>query len=747
MIDDELFSGRDAYLCVAARSSLSDETARARAEIFSKHVLLGPMAALHWRMALLVRRWRARRARRWELNELGPQEYPVCQFAVRLHAAAGCSSGLPSVVLVEAVERVSVLRRPDLIEGIWWEGIFGPSDADAGWEGRLAQAGREWWRHDMRRGWREALRELRVDRAERLFDMVEAGECAGHRGRWRTSRVVDARMLPSGGAVAMVEWAGRMRGGAGRLHVNSETKLIHLSQDERGVAWRIIHARRYAKKVALAAVRAVVARARAETMAVWAADGRLDRRSGRLVEVAAAANDAPARAVIASLVSDVLGRVVRNVAASAVGVDNGGGGGGRAAGAAGEGGRVRVQHRAVEEVGGGSRPRGHKKARLGAAPGSAQRALDARRAAAAEAAAAKQLDERRGRAEARAAAMQQRSEARAAALVAGGPMDSGGGNEGGADGREARPGGKRGGAEVSVAVPRGEEAKKRAPRGAGGRSASAGAGAQATMGVRWRPAQWDVVLGQNDEAYASYTDVGGQWLGGLFARRDLAPNDVIAKYEGALLSSDEARVSGSEYLMTAIDVQDWRRRVVIDGHPKFGGLSGFANYAAHRVANAVFEDQGKAARHRGDTYRTNVVLKAWVHIAAGQEIRVDYDMGVSGKPFREQMLKRGVAASELDGPGYAAARWADPGGLGSGGSSARAVVDSAAGACAAGGESVQGGTGSHDAAQASTTDAGGGVAARQAGAACSRKRGGADAAVATPRGQEGRKRAPRGAER
>ena len=343
--------------------------------------------------------------------------------------------------------------------------------------------------------------------------------------------------------------------------------------------------------------------------------------------------------------------------------------------------------------------------------------------------------------------MQQRSEARAAALVAGGPMDSGGGNEGGADGREARPGGKRGGAEVSVAVPRGEEAKKRAPRGAGGRSASAGAGAQATMGVRWRPAQWDVVLGQNDEAYASYTDVGGQWLGGLFARRDLAPNDVIAKYEGALLSSDEARVSGSEYLMTAIDVQDWRRRVVIDGHPKFGGLSGFANYAAHRVANAVFEDQGKAARHRGETCRSNVVLKAWVHIAAGQEIRVDYDMGVSGKPFREQMLKRGVAASELDGPGYAAARWADPGGLGSGGSSARAVADSAAGARAAGGESVQGGTGSHDAAQASTADAGGGVAARQAGAACSRKRGGADAAVATPRGQEGRKRAPRGAER
>eukprot|EP00966_Prymnesium_polylepis_P089739 2077967-Prymnesium_polylepis.1 len=141
------------------------------------------------------------------------------------------------------------------------------------------------------------------------------------------------------------------------------------------------------------------------------------------------------------------------------------------------------------------------------------------------------------------------------------------------------------------------------------------------MGVRRRPAQWDVVLGQNDEVYASYTNIGGQWLGGLFARRDLAPNDVIAKYKGALLSSGEARVSGSEYLMTAIDVQDWRRRVGIDGHPKFGGLAGFASYAAHRVANAVFEDQRKAARQRGDACRTSVVLKAWVHIAAGQEIR------------------------------------------------------------------------------------------------------------------------------
>eukprot|EP00966_Prymnesium_polylepis_P061265 1421162-Prymnesium_polylepis.1 len=39
-------------------------------------------------------------------------------------------------------------------------------------------------------------------------------------------------------------------------------------------------------------------------------------------------------------------------------------------------------------------------------------------------------------------------------------------------------------------------------------------------------------------------------------------------------------------------------------------------------------------------------------------------MGVASKPFRAQMLEQGVAASELDGPGFAAARWADPEGLG-----------------------------------------------------------------------------------
>ena len=233
---------------------------------------------------------------------------------------------------------------------------------------------------------------------------------------------------------------------------------------------------------------------------------------------------------------------------------------------------------------------------------------------------------------------------------------------------------------------------------AGGRKVEGGGGRRSAEEGRSRPAQFDVVLSENTAVYASYTDVGGVWLGGLFAKRDLAPGEIIAKYEGAMLTSEEADASTSEYLMTAVDVRDRRRRIVIDGHPQFGNLAGYANYAANKVANAVFEDQGGVKRPRGAECRTDVVLKAKVQVTAGQEVRVDYDMGVVSRPFRQQMIRRGVAESELDGPGYQAVRWAYPGGGGSG-----------------------------------APDAEG------------RKRGGEEAEVASPRGEEGRKREARGA--
>ena len=381
----------------------------------------------------------------------------------------------------------------------------------------------------------------------------------------------------------------------------------------------------------------------------------------------------------------------------------------------------------------------------------ARRAMEERRAAAAGAAAVQQRESREARARAREAAMQARQ------------PDGGGGGE------------RR--VEVASCKRRGEEAQsegggerrtqRRADEGAsssgtarggagkrsggaragkvGGRKAKGGTDGRSVEGVRSRPEQLDVVLGENAEAYASYTDVGGAWLGGLFAKRDLVPGETIAKYEGAILTNEEADASKSEYLMTAVDVRDNKRRVVIDGHPKHGNLAGYANYAAHKVANAVFEDQGKIVRSRDAGGSTDVVLQAWAHIAAGQEIRVDYDMGVTGRPFRQQMIRRGVAASELDGPGYGAVRWAYPGEGASGAPDAggRKRVGEEAEVVSPRGEEERKreprGAGGRNAEGSAKAEGAGAARAEEGG----RKRGSRAAKVASPRGAAERKRVPR----
>eukprot|EP00966_Prymnesium_polylepis_P241358 5581611-Prymnesium_polylepis.1 len=73
------------------------EAARARAELDAAYRPVGRLAALHWRMALLVRRWRTRHARRWELNEHGPYEYTANPMVARLWAAAGCQAAAPTL--------------------------------------------------------------------------------------------------------------------------------------------------------------------------------------------------------------------------------------------------------------------------------------------------------------------------------------------------------------------------------------------------------------------------------------------------------------------------------------------------------------------------------------------------------------------------------------------------------------------------------------------------------------------------
>ena len=218
-------------------------------------VPIGISAALHWRMALLVRRWRMRRARKWELLELCPQEYPSDPLVARFHGAAGCLGVAPPRVLIGLED----------LEG------------SAGWETRLGRAGREWWRRGLRFGVRAALKDLRADQAERRFEKVEAGECAGFKERWRTKAVVGARRLSSGGVMAMVEWPNQ-------LHVNSEVRLIDLTPDERSVAHRIVFARSHAKKVARAAVKAVVTRAATACTAEREAQGQVRRRGSRLAE-------------------------------------------------------------------------------------------------------------------------------------------------------------------------------------------------------------------------------------------------------------------------------------------------------------------------------------------------------------------------------------------------------------------------------------------------------------------------------
>ena len=145
----------------------------------------------------------------------------------------------------------------------------------------------------------------------------------------------------------------------------------------------------------------------------------------------------------------------------------------------------------------------------------------------------------------------------------------------------------------------------------------------------------------------------------------------------------------------------------------------FRKLRVEPVANANFEDRGRATARSDGALRTNVVLQAKVRVEAGREIRVDYDMGVVGRPFRAQMIKRGVAESELDGAGYAEVLWARPGGGG-----ARARGD--ARACAR-----SSGTGGGEKA---------GEQSETGGMVEGRKRGSLVAQVPPPRGAEGRKR-------
>jgi hypothetical protein len=171
-----------------------------------------------------------------------------------------------------------------------------------------------------------------------------------------------------------------------------------------------------------------------------------------------------------------------------------------------------------------------------------------------------------------------------------------------------------------------------------------------------RPRPYNRVLNENGTAYASYTRLGGRWVGALFARRDIRDDDLIAFYDGRLYKSADAdRVRDQQYMMKVRDPTDGRKRVVIDGHPKYGGLGGFANFAEGRHANARFVLETT----EGDT-RPVVAVRAVGAIPMGTEIRIDYDKGSSKHPFRDQMVEEGVPLASLRSSEYKQVIWPYP---------------------------------------------------------------------------------------
>lgn len=173
--------------------------------------------------------------------------------------------------------------------------------------------------------------------------------------------------------------------------------------------------------------------------------------------------------------------------------------------------------------------------------------------------------------------------------------------------------------------------------------------------MRARPPQYDVILEQNGAVYASYTEINGTWMRGLFAQKDLEAGELLCHYQGLKLTSDEAERSLSQYLMVARDPGDLRRRIVLDGNPDLVcNICGYSNYASNDVANTAFTDETE----RGGEVR--IALRASRNVTAGTELRVDYDMGCRKKrPFRSMLLASGELSGCESGE-YLTVQWEVP---------------------------------------------------------------------------------------
>ena len=198
------------------------------------------------------------------------------------------------------------------------------------------------------------------------------------------------------------------------------------------------------------------------------------------------------------------------------------------------------------------------------------------------------------------------------------------------------------------------------PSGAGG-STAAGADAVSEegqpSGAGGSPGKRDhrVVLMRNSRVYGAATDGD---MNGLFALEDCRPGDILVEYTGKLLTEEEDAESSSDYRLMARRVRDRSSPktydTVIDGQGELGGL---ANYACAATANAKVLDLLEAVTRSGrrPMASTAVVLVAVCDIAAGQEVRFDYDG--AGSSFREGLIARGVPREGLDSGAYLEHRW------------------------------------------------------------------------------------------
>lgn len=195
-----------------------------------------------------------------------------------------------------------------------------------------------------------------------------------------------------------------------------------------------------------------------------------------------------------------------------------------------------------------------------------------------------------------------------------------------------------------------------------------------------RHPMYNVILDENDLVYASYALYASYsrppvdsrcapiYFGALFAKKDIPKHTVVAEYAGPEYAYDSndtdvawRAIKDTQYLMTRTSEEDGRKKIVVDGNPRWGGIGGYANYSPDRTANLKFVDR---MEDKSDTIG-GVYLVTSEDVDKGTELRVDYDMGSSGAPWLDRLKQTLPACNqdELEYPGsarYRALRYTTP---------------------------------------------------------------------------------------